>query len=55
MAAGAHLNTSEDRAVMHLALRASDKDSYAVDGKDVVPDVLKVRDQIKKFSEDIRR
>jgi glucose-6-phosphate isomerase len=39
MFAGDHVNVTEDRAVMHVALRAPRGASMTVDGADVVPDV----------------
>ena len=52
--AGKHVNASEDRAVMHIALRASKSESYTVDGEDVVPAVHKVIDKINAFAEKVR-
>jgi glucose-6-phosphate isomerase len=43
MARGAHLNTTEDRAVLHMALRAPRGASLVVDGEDVVPGVVRER------------
>ena len=54
MACGEHINSSEDRAVMHIALRAPRSTILQVDGVDVVPDVHRVLDAITVFSEDIR-
>eukprot|EP01006_Ploeotia_vitrea_P016555 TRINITY_DN47279_c0_g1_i1.p1 TRINITY_DN47279_c0_g1~~TRINITY_DN47279_c0_g1_i1.p1 ORF type:complete len:621 (-),score=337.72 TRINITY_DN47279_c0_g1_i1:49-1731(-) len=54
MAAGEHINVTEDRAVMHLALRAAEDEKYVVDGTNVVEDVHKVLKQIEKFSSDVR-
>ncbi len=39
MFSGVHINTTEDRAVLHVALRAPAGERIEVDGKDVVPDV----------------
>ncbi|MFM8483438.1 MAG: glucose-6-phosphate isomerase, partial [Actinomycetota bacterium] len=39
MCSGAHINTSEDRAVGHLALRCGESEAFTIDGRDVVPDV----------------
>ena len=41
MFAGEKINTTEDRAVLHVALRASRDAHIYVDGEDVVPDVLR--------------
>jgi glucose-6-phosphate isomerase len=54
MAGGEHINRTEDRAVMHVALRAERGDAYAVDGRDVVADVLTVRAQIDSFAAEVR-
>lgn len=54
MAAGDKINTTENRAVMHMALRANKGDVFKVDDKDVVPEVVAVRDQIKEFAKKVR-
>ena len=47
---GEHINSTEDRAVLHVALRAA-RDSVIQDaGKDVVPGVWEVLDKISAFS-----
>lgn len=46
MAAGHHINTTEDRAVMHIALRAPVTKQLIVDGADVVPDVHAVLNKV---------
>jgi glucose-6-phosphate isomerase len=51
---GDKLNTSEQRAALHTALRAPRGTSVNVDGKDVVPDVHRVLDHIRHFSEAVR-
>ena len=43
MARGVHLNTTEDRAVLHMALRAPRGARLVVDGEDVVPAVVRTR------------
>ncbi len=50
---GTHINQTEDRAVLHTALRAKEKDEVFVDGKNVVPEVYEVKEQIKVFTESI--
>ncbi|KAI9905518.1 hypothetical protein PsorP6_014023 [Peronosclerospora sorghi] len=55
MASGAHVNATEDRAVMHMALRAPRTDQMFVDGHDVVPAVHQVLDAIRAFSTHVRR
>lgn len=44
MFAGAHINTSEDRAVLHTALRLPRNAELSVDGQNVVEDVHTVLD-----------
>lgn len=54
MFGGAHINTTEDRAVMHPALRADPGDRFIVDGVDVVPEVLRVLGQMESFADAVR-
>ncbi|QPE05649.1 glucose-6-phosphate isomerase [Microbacterium schleiferi] len=56
MLAGAHLNTSEDRAVLHTALRrpAGQAPALVVDGQDVDTDVHAVLDAMDAFAERVR-
>ena len=56
MFCGAHINTTEDRAVLHTALRrpASEKGKLIVDGQDVVTDVHEVLDRMYAFAEKVR-
>jgi glucose-6-phosphate isomerase len=54
MFAGEHINTTEDRAVMHVALRAPRDTSMVVDGQDVVPGVHDVLDQMATFADRVR-
>ena len=51
---GDKINSSEQRAVLHVALRAPRGTSIHVDGKNVVPDVHRVLDRIRHFSEAVR-
>lgn len=51
---GEKINTSEQRAALHIALRAPRNTSIYVDGKDIVPDVHRVLDHIRRFSEAVR-
>ena len=53
-AAGAKLNTTENRSVLHMALRAAADRRIVVDGQDVVAEVHAVQKRIKRFSEQIR-
>jgi glucose-6-phosphate isomerase len=54
MFAGEHINATEDRAVMHVALRAPRGTVMAVDGDDVVPDVHAVLDRMSAFADRVR-
>ncbi len=51
---GDAINTTEKRAVLHIALRAPRDASIEVDGVDVVPQVHAVLDQMSDFSEQVR-
>jgi glucose-6-phosphate isomerase len=52
--AGEHVNSTEDRAVLHVALRAPRGTVIEVDGHDVVPDVHQVLDRMADFSRRVR-
>lgn len=54
MFAGEHINTSEDRAVLHTALRLPRDASLTVDGQDVVADVHEVLDRMGDFTDRLR-
>jgi glucose-6-phosphate isomerase len=54
MFAGEHINVSEDRAVLHTALRLPRDASLTVDGQDVVHDVHEVLDRMGAFTEKVR-
>lgn len=54
MFAGAHINTSEDRAVLHTALRLPRDAQLSVDGQDVVADVHEVLDRMGAFTDRLR-
>jgi len=51
---GEHINKTEDRAVLHVALRAPRDATFMNNGKNVVPQVWSVLDAIKAFSEGVR-
>jgi len=51
---GEKINTTEKRAVLHVALRAPKNATILVDGKDVVPAVHDVLDKMATFSNRIR-
>ena len=55
MFSGAIVNTTENRAALHTALRRpAGACPVETQGRDVMPDVLAVRAQMRKFSDDVR-
>ena len=54
MFAGARINTTEDRAVLHVALRNRPDRPIRVDGADVMPEVRAVLDAMRRYSDGIR-
>jgi glucose-6-phosphate isomerase len=54
MFSGAHINTSEDRAVLHTALRQPRGVELVVDGQHVVEDVYSVLDKMGDFTDRLR-
>jgi glucose-6-phosphate isomerase len=54
MFAGEHINVSEDRAVLHVALRMPRERSLIVDGADVVKEVHETLDRMSAFAERVR-
>ncbi|CAM3222512.1 glucose-6-phosphate isomerase [Tsukamurella hominis] len=54
MFAGEHINATEDRAVLHTALRAPSSLDLRVDGQDVTGDVHDVLDKMGAFSDEVR-
>jgi glucose-6-phosphate isomerase len=54
MYAGERINTTEDRAVLHMALRAPRGEVIRVDGHDVVPDVHEVLDRMCDLAQRVR-
>ena len=54
MLAGEHINTSEDRAVLHTALRLPRDAELVVDGQNVVADVHQVLDAMGDFTDRLR-
>jgi glucose-6-phosphate isomerase len=51
---GEKINITENRAVLHVALRAPKDESIIVDGKNVVPEVHEVLDKMADFSNRVR-
>jgi glucose-6-phosphate isomerase len=54
MFAGEHINVTEDRAVLHTALRLPRDATLVVDGQDVVRDVHEVLDRMGAFADRVR-
>src|ERR1700754_1027306 len=54
MFSGEKINITENRAVLHVALRAPKGEKIVVDGKDVVPEVHEVLDAMSAFADRIR-
>jgi glucose-6-phosphate isomerase len=54
MFSGEKINITEDRAVLHVALRNRSKRPIKVDGKDVMPEVNAVLAHMREFTEAIR-
>jgi glucose-6-phosphate isomerase len=54
MLRGERVNVTEDRAVLHTALRLPREASLVVDGTDVVPEVHEVLDRVFAFAEQVR-
>ncbi len=54
MYSGEHINSTEDRAVLHTALRLPKGSSLTVDGQDAAADVHAVLDHMASFSNDVR-
>ncbi|OQX27784.1 MAG: glucose-6-phosphate isomerase [Desulfobacteraceae bacterium IS3] len=53
MMSGEKVNTTEKRAALHTASRDFSNNVVMLDGKDVMPEIRKVRDEIKAFAEKI--
>jgi glucose-6-phosphate isomerase len=51
---GDRINDTEGRAVLHVALRAGDDEVIEVDGKDVLPEVRRIRAASAAFARDVR-
>ena len=50
---GENINQTEDRAVLHTALRATENTKILVDGKNVLPEIFDVKNKIKAFSNEV--
>jgi len=51
---GKKINVTEQRAVLHTALRASKNEAFMVEGANVVPEVHAVLDKMAKFAKQVR-
>ncbi len=54
MFTGQKINASENRAVLHTALRNRSNDPIMVDGQDVMPEINKVLENMRSFTESVR-
>lgn len=54
MVSGEKINSTENRAVLHMALRDGVPAGVSVDGQDVLADVAEVRERFLNFAEDVR-
>ncbi|MBR9982693.1 MAG: glucose-6-phosphate isomerase [Desulfatitalea sp.] len=54
MCAGEKINRTEKRAVLHTAARDFTETPIRVDGQDVMPEIRRVREQMKQFSAQVR-
>ncbi|RXR20835.1 glucose-6-phosphate isomerase [Flavobacterium amnicola] len=50
---GTNINQTENRAVLHTALRAKENEVVLVGGKNVVPEIFAVKNKMKSFSNEI--
>lgn len=50
---GDKINKTENREVLHTALRAKEIDKIFVDGKNIIPEIHQVKQKIKKFTKQI--
>jgi glucose-6-phosphate isomerase len=51
--AGEAINQTENRAVLHTALRTTEKEAILVDGLNVLPEITTVKNNIKQFSDEV--
>lgn len=54
MFSGKRINTTENRPVLHTALRNRDNHPIYVDGQDVMPEINRVLDQMHAFADSVR-
>ncbi len=50
---GENINQTENRAVLHTALRSPKNTSIKVDGENIIPEIFEVKDKIKKFCNEV--
>ena len=50
---GQKINKTEDRAVLHTALRGTKDDSVLVDGQNIIPEIFEVKNKMKLFSDSV--
>jgi glucose-6-phosphate isomerase len=50
---GGIINQTENRAVLHTALRAKESDVIKVDGQNVVPEIYQAKNKIKAFTDEV--
>lgn len=50
---GENINQTEDRAVLHTALRANENDTVFVEDINVIPEIYEVKEKIKSFSHEV--
>ncbi|MEM0543048.1 glucose-6-phosphate isomerase [Flavobacterium sp. j3] len=50
---GENINQTENRAVLHTALRAPENAKVLVDGKNVIPEIYEVKNKMKNFTNEV--
>ena len=50
---GENINQTENRAVLHTALRSPQHTTVLVDGKNIIPEIFEVKEKIKGYTEEI--
>uniref|UniRef100_UPI004049B345 glucose-6-phosphate isomerase n=1 Tax=Flavobacterium sp. TaxID=239 RepID=UPI004049B345 len=50
---GEAINKTENRAVMHTALRAPENQEIIIDGKNVMPEIIAVKQKMKAFTDEV--